>query len=163
MSPRINFGAGCIGHTDKSFTFTWGTPEAVNTLLAKLKSLDVLELDSAASYPPTNPWNTETLLGQSEAAAKGFIIDTKVLQLGRLDDQNMTFSIDKSLRLLGTDCVRILYAHKPDPDTPLEETTAAFQEQFMAGKFKKVRCLESQGPVFLLFTLKRLLKFFMCS
>jgi aflatoxin B1 aldehyde reductase len=137
-SPNIIFGAGGIGHTAKSFTFTWETPEAVSELLEKLKSLHVFELDSAASYPPSNPWHTETLLGQAQAVEKGFIVDSKVLKPGALNDQNITFSVNETLRLLGTSRIRTLYAHEPDPTTPLEETAAALHKQFLAGKFEKV-------------------------
>ena len=137
-SPNLIFGAGGIGHTANSFTFTWKTPEAVSELLAKLKSLDILELDSAASYPLSNPWHTETLLGQAHAVKQGFIIDSKVLIPGALNSQNITSSINQTLNLLGATEIRTLYAHEPDPDTPLEETAAALHNQFLAGKFKKL-------------------------
>jgi len=137
-SPKIIFGAGGIGHTAKSFTFTWETSQAVSELLTKLKSLDILELDSAASYPPSNPWHTETLLGQAHAIKQNFIIDSKVLKPGALNHENIKSSIDQTLKLLGTTQIRTLYAHEPDPSTPLEETAAALHSQFVAGKFQKV-------------------------
>ncbi|MDR7000757.1 aldo/keto reductase [Neobacillus niacini] len=34
-------------------------------------------------------------------------------------------SLDQSLKRLGLDYVDIFYSHRPDPDTPLEETMAA--------------------------------------
>lgn len=136
--PNLVFGAGGIGHTEKSFTFTWDTPEAVSELLDKLKNLDILQLDSSASYPPGNPWHTETLLGEANAVEKGFIIDTKILRYGGLNDANIASSVEQSLNLLGSPKIRILYAHQPDPNTPLEETAAAFHKQFLAGKFEKV-------------------------
>ena len=50
MNPlNLVFGAGGIGTTPDSFTFTWGTPDSVSSLLEALKRLDILELDSAAS------------------------------------------------------------------------------------------------------------------
>lgn len=138
-SPNLIFGAGGIGHTENSFTFTWETPEAVSELLDKLKALDILELDSSASYPPGNPWHTETLIGKANAVEKGFIVDTKVLiQNGGLNDKNITSSVDKSLSLLGRGKIRVFYAHLPDPETPLEETAKAMHKQFLAGKFEKV-------------------------
>ena len=139
-TPNLVFGAGSIGTTAKSFTFTWDTPQAVSSLLSKLQSLDISELDSAAAYPPGNPWNTETLLGQAEAGNKGFIIDTKVAAHDgtRLNQQGISSSIDKSLALLGVKKVRTLYSHLPDLKTPIEETAAAFHEAYLAGKFEKV-------------------------
>ena len=144
MAPHLVFGAGGIGGTAKSFTFSWDTPEKVNELLSVLQQLDVLELDSAGSYPPGNPWNTETLLGESKAAEKGFIVDSKVaahVPGPKLSDEAIEASIDKTLRLIGAKKVRTLYAHSPDPSTPLEVTAAAFDRQYRAGKFERVRLL----------------------
>ena len=145
-TPKIVFGAGSIGTTEKSFTFTWDTPDAVSSVLTKLSELDITELDSAAVYPPGNPWNTETLLGQSEAAKKGFIIDTKIeatkidtRERQKLTDEHIASSTEKSLRLLGVEKVKILYAHVPDTSTPTEVTAKAFHKQFVAGRFEKVR------------------------
>ena len=140
-TPNLVFGAGGIGTTANSFTFTWDTPEAVNSLLSTLQDLDIKELDSAASYPPTNPWNTETLLGQAKVGEKGFIIDSKIAAHGRgaLDDESITSSIDKTLSLLGVKKVRTIYSHKPDPNTPIEETAAAYHKHYLAGKFERVK------------------------
>ena len=142
MPAHLVFGAGGIGTTAKSFTFTWDTPEKVSELLLVLDRIGVTELDSAASYPPGNPWNTETLLGQSKAAAKGFIIDSKVAVHGqgpKLHDSGVGASIDQTLELLGTSKIRTLYAHSPDPETSLEDQAAAFDKQYRAGKFERVR------------------------
>ena len=138
--PTLVFGAGGIGTTEKSFTFTWDDAEKVDSLLSTLKNLDVVELDSAASYPPGNPWNTETLLGEAKAGEKGFIIDTKIAVHGgnRLDEQGISSSIARSLELLGVAKVRTLYSHTPDLKTPVEETAAAFHKQCVAGRFERV-------------------------
>ncbi len=141
MPAHVVFGAGGIGTTEKSFTFTWDTPEKVSDLLVTLDQLQLRELDSAASYPPSNPWNTETLLGQAKAVDKGFIVDSKVIisKSGpKLDDATISSSIDRTLELLGTDKIRTLYAHAPDKNTPIEETAKAFHRQYAAGKFERV-------------------------
>ncbi|KAK3689232.1 NADP-dependent oxidoreductase domain-containing protein [Podospora appendiculata] len=145
MPPHLVFGAGGIGTTANSFTFTWDTPEKVSELLNVLKKLDILELDSAAIYPPGNPWNTETLLGQSRAAEKGFIIDSKVFVKWEadkpqpsLDENGISSSAARTLELIGADKLRTLYAHMPDKNTPLEETVLAFHKQFVAGKFDRL-------------------------
>ncbi|CAG8960225.1 hypothetical protein HYFRA_00012743 [Hymenoscyphus fraxineus] len=137
-SPTIIFGAGGIGHTEKSFIFTWETSEAVSEVSFTLQSLDIHELDSSASYPPGNAWHTETLLGEAKAVEKGYIIDSKVLKYGPLNEENITSSVNRTLSLLGCSKIRILYAHEPDPTTPLEETAAALDKQFRRGKFEKV-------------------------
>ena len=43
-------------------------------------------------------------------------------------------SLDQSLRRLRLDYVDIFYHHRPDPDTPLEETMAALDHAVRSGK-----------------------------
>jgi L-glyceraldehyde 3-phosphate reductase len=43
-------------------------------------------------------------------------------------------SLDQSLRRLNLDYVDIFYSHRPDPDTPLEETMAALDHAIRQGK-----------------------------
>lgn len=43
-------------------------------------------------------------------------------------------SLDQSLRRLGLDYVDIFYSHRPDPDTPLEETMGALDSAVRQGK-----------------------------
>lgn len=46
----------------------------------------------------------------------------------------MIASLDQSLRRMGIDYVDIYYSHRPDPDTPLEETMAALDHAIRQGK-----------------------------
>jgi L-glyceraldehyde 3-phosphate reductase len=48
--------------------------------------------------------------------------------------KNLMASLDASLRRLGLDYVDIFYHHRPDPDTPLEETMGALDAAVRAGK-----------------------------
>ena len=43
-------------------------------------------------------------------------------------------SLDQSLRRLGVDYVDIFYSHRPDPDTPIEETLGALDQAVRSGK-----------------------------
>ncbi|WP_315095766.1 aldo/keto reductase [uncultured Cellulomonas sp.] len=43
-------------------------------------------------------------------------------------------SLDRSLRLLGVDCVNVFYSHRFDPATPLEETLGALDRAVRSGK-----------------------------
>jgi L-glyceraldehyde 3-phosphate reductase len=43
-------------------------------------------------------------------------------------------SLDQSLRRMGLDYVDVFYSHRPDPDTPLEETMGALDALVRAGK-----------------------------
>src|ERR671917_2029622 len=46
----------------------------------------------------------------------------------------LTASLDASLRRLGLDYVDVFYSHRPDPDTPLEETMLALDQAVRLGK-----------------------------
>jgi L-glyceraldehyde 3-phosphate reductase len=46
----------------------------------------------------------------------------------------LTASLDQSLRRLGIDYVDIFYSHRPDPNTPLEETMGALDSAVRSGK-----------------------------
>ncbi|MET7420713.1 L-glyceraldehyde 3-phosphate reductase [Dactylosporangium sp. NPDC005555] len=46
----------------------------------------------------------------------------------------LTASLDQSLRRMGLEYVDIFYSHRPDPDTPLEETMGALDRAVRAGK-----------------------------
>ncbi|KAH7033554.1 NADP-dependent oxidoreductase domain-containing protein [Microdochium trichocladiopsis] len=145
--PHIVFGAGGIGISPGSFTYTFDTPEKVSSLLKVLESLDIKELDSAANYPPKNPWNTNTLLGQAGAAGKGFEIHDKIrvpynYETGQVEpsltEEAMAASTKKSQQLLGVDKVPVLYAHFRDPHTSIEEMARAFDVQHKLGSFDKL-------------------------
>jgi aflatoxin B1 aldehyde reductase len=145
MAPNLVFGGNGIGKTDDGFVCTWDTPEKLQELLALLKKLNILEIDSAAGYPIAakcpNAWNTETLLGQVRAVDQGFIIDTKVAYFvkgNQLGAANIGSSLARSLELLQAKQVRTLYNHAMDKQTPLEETALAFHEQFKAGGCERV-------------------------
>jgi L-glyceraldehyde 3-phosphate reductase len=46
----------------------------------------------------------------------------------------LTASLDQSLKRMGLDYVDIFYSHRPDPDTPLEETMEALVDALRQGK-----------------------------
>ena len=46
----------------------------------------------------------------------------------------LTASLDQSLKRMGLDYVDIFYSHRPDPDTPLEETMDALAQAIRQGK-----------------------------
>jgi aryl-alcohol dehydrogenase (NADP+) len=53
-----------------------------------------------------------------------------------LSRRYMTMAVEASLRRLGTDFIDILYAHKEDHATPLEETVHAMADLVRAGKIR---------------------------
>ena len=54
-------------------------------------------------------------------------------------------SLDQSLKRMGLDYVDIFYSHRPDPDTPLEETMGALDSAVRQGKALYVG-ISSYGP-----------------
>src|SRR5450631_671936 len=57
---------------------------------------------------------------------------------GGLNAAEIERECDKSLRRLGTDRLDLYYAHRDDPETPLEETMAAFDRLIRTGKVRAI-------------------------
>ncbi len=89
---------------------------------------------------------SETLMGQAlqqfDWPRENYIISTKFFW-GISDDVNNHFTlnrkylmngIDRSLERLQLDFVDLVYCHRPDPDTPLEETVWAMHDMVASGK-----------------------------
>ena len=55
-------------------------------------------------------------------------------------------SLDQSLERLGLDYVDIFYHHRPDPETPLEETMGALAQAVASGKALNVGLSNYDGP-----------------
>jgi aryl-alcohol dehydrogenase-like predicted oxidoreductase len=57
---------------------------------------------------------------------------------GRLTASEITAECEKSLKRLQTDRIDVYYAHRDDPETPLEETMEAFHRLVQAGKVRAI-------------------------
>ena len=105
-------------------------------------------VDTADSYSAFHEGNSggesETIIGNWMAARGNrdeIVVATKVGQLpGRtgLAADNVRAACDDSLRRLQTDRIDLYWAHKDDPDTPQEETLAAFDGLVRAGKVREI-------------------------
>ena len=49
-------------------------------------------------------------------------------------------AVEDSLRRLGTDYIDLYQLHKPDPETPIQETLGALSELLKAGKVREIGC-----------------------
>ncbi|ROW13231.1 hypothetical protein VPNG_04868 [Cytospora leucostoma] len=142
MAPQLIFGTATFGMDLTEFQ----DPTSVNNLLTTIKGLSINRLDTAARYPPLNPGRSEQLLGETSSLSDPeaeFSIDTKVYTNTRTDGSGdltreaIAKSVETSLERLGRpQGVNILYAHRPDPATPLEEQIQAFNEQVALGHCK---------------------------
>jgi L-glyceraldehyde 3-phosphate reductase len=118
--------------------------------------LGITHFDLANNYGP--PYGSaEANLGQLLAAdfrpyRDELIISTKAgwdMWPGPYGDHGsrkyLLASLDQSLRRLGLDYVDIFYSHRPDPDTPLDETMGALHAAVEQGKALYIG-ISSYGP-----------------
>jgi len=107
--------------------------------------LGITHFDLANNYGPP-PGSAETNLGRIlatdlERHRDELVISTKAGYLmwpGPYGEwgsrKNLLASLDQSLGRLGLDYVDVFYSHRPDPNTPLEETMGALDAAVRAGK-----------------------------
>ena len=67
-------------------------------------------------------------------ATKGGHPEMGHMDKSRLSREELTKDLEASLRVLGVDYVDIYYHHRPDPETPLEETARALDGIVRSGK-----------------------------
>jgi len=103
-------------------------------------------IDTADAYSAWVPGNqggeSETILGKWLAARPGrreqVKLFTKVGWTGGLSAAHIARAVEDSLRRLRTDYIDLYFAHKPDPQTPYEETLGAFEQLLRAGKVRSI-------------------------
>jgi L-glyceraldehyde 3-phosphate reductase len=130
--------------------------EAQRAIVRRAFDLGITHFDLANNYGP--PYGSaEEHLGQLLARDFGpyrdeLIISTKAgwdMWPGPYGDRGsrkyLLASLDQSLARLGLDYVDIFYSHRPDPDTPLEETMGALHSAVRQGKALYVG-ISSYGP-----------------
>jgi aryl-alcohol dehydrogenase-like predicted oxidoreductase len=100
-------------------------------------------IDTADTYSAWAPGNkggeSETIIGEwlaRRGRRDDVLIATKVGFAGGLGADNIRRAIDGSLKRLRTDYVDLYYAHRDEPDVPLEETLEAFDALVRAGKVR---------------------------
>lgn len=94
---------------------------------------------------------SERILGRWIAARDNrqeVIVATKVGMGSRpgLAFERIHEAADESLQALQTEYIDLYYAHEDDPDTPLEQTLAAFDELVKAGKVRYVAASNYSAP-----------------
>ena len=119
--------------------------ETSRAILLRAFDLGVTHIDAANNYGPV-PGSAEETLGRvlkTDLAPyrDELIISTKAgygMWPGPYGDwgsrKYMLASLDQSLKRLGLEYVDIFYSHRPDPETPLEETMGALASAVRAGK-----------------------------
>jgi L-glyceraldehyde 3-phosphate reductase len=136
--PAISLGLWHNFGTDR-------TLEKQRAILRRAFDLGVTHFDLADNYGPP-PGAAETAFGRVfredlRPYRDEILVSTKAGHLmwpGPYGDlgsrKHLLASLDQSLRRLGLDHVDVFYSHRPDPDTPLEETMGALHTAVQQGK-----------------------------
>ena len=134
-TPPLILGGNVFGWT--------ADREASFAILDRFVAAGGTMIDTADTYSAWAPGNkggeSETVIGEwlaRRGRRDDVLIATKVGFDGGLGAANIARAIDGSLRRLGTDYVDLYYAHRDDPDVPLEETLEAFERLVQAGKVR---------------------------
>ena len=138
MLPAISLGLWHnFGHVDK--------PETYRSIMHAAFDAGITHFDLANNYGPP-PGSAEENFGRIlkqdfQSYRDEMIISTKAGYLmwpGPYGDfgsrKYLLSSLDQSLKRMGLDYVDIFYHHRPDPDTPLEETMMALDQAVRSGK-----------------------------
>lgn len=105
-------------------------------------------VDSADVYSEWKQGNSggesETIMGDwmhARGNRDRVVIATKVGKLANhtgLSPENIRWAVDQSLKRLKSDYIDVYYAHADDPETPIVETAAAFDELVRSGKVRHI-------------------------
>lgn len=132
------------------------TLENSRAMLRRAFDLGITHFDLANNYGPPPGSAEETfgiILKQDFASLRDeLIISTKAgywMWPGPYGEwgsrKYLIASLDQSLKRMGLDYVDIFYSHRPDPDTPLEETMGALDYAVRSGRALYVG-ISSYGP-----------------
>lgn len=128
MTPSSPLAFGCMQFGGRA------DPLASRALYDACRAAGLTHFDTAHGY---TDGQSERLLGQF-AKGDNISIATKVGYEGGAGRANLTRQFDESLRRLSVDAVDLLYLHRFDPATPLEETLALFVEWQQAARIARI-------------------------
>lgn len=135
--PEIGFG--CMGMSE---FYGPSDDEASLRTLARAAGLGVTFFDTADTY---GFGHNETLLGTFLKGRSGFVVATKFGiarepgQYERRIDNSPAYiaaACEASLKRLGVEVIDLYYAHRINPDQPIEETAGAMARLVEAGKVR---------------------------
>jgi aryl-alcohol dehydrogenase-like predicted oxidoreductase len=134
-------GLGTMGMS--AFYTGAGTDDAESTrTIRRALELGVTFFDTAEMY---GPYVNEELLGRALGADRSaVVVATKFGTINHETNErgldgspaNVRFSVEGSLKRLGTDYIDLYYQHRMDPGTPIEETVGALAELIAEGKIR---------------------------
>lgn len=143
-----------LGYGAMSIAGTYGPIDEADaiTLLHETAERGVTFIDTANIY---GHGVSETLLGIFLSGRRDeFTVATKcgIVPEGNAGKRSVNGGpehireqIDLSLQRLGTDYVDLYYLHRPDPNTPIEESVGALSELVQSGKIRTIGLSEVTG------------------
>ena len=138
LLPRISLGLWNNFGDDRAF-------ETQRAILRRAFDLGVTHIDLANNYGPPEG-AAERVFGRVLSAdlrpyRDELVVSTKAGYLmwpGPYGDHGsrkyLLASLDRSLERMGLDYVDVFYSHRPDPETPIEETMGALAHAVRSGK-----------------------------
>lgn len=143
---RLALGGSTFTQGDKSLgAFYKVEPELVDELVGKALDAGVNYFDTADVYASGQ---SEQLLGQALKPHRDkIVLSTKVGNRGAgnrevlhsgLSRRHILWSVDQSLKRLGTDWIDFYVVHRVDPFCPLEETLEALDAVVRSGKVRYI-------------------------
>jgi aryl-alcohol dehydrogenase-like predicted oxidoreductase len=143
---RLGFGALTFTQGNKTLSSVYKVGAGLaDELVGRALDAGVNFFDTADVYADGE---SESLLGQALKPHRDkVVITTKVGNRGTTDREllrsglskrHILWSVDQSLKRLGTDWIDFYVAHREDPYTPLEETLEAFDAVVRAGKVRYI-------------------------
>ena len=135
VTPRLVLGGNVLG---------WNlTGEEAFAVLDRFFGAGGTLVDTADVYSSWGPGHrggeSESLIGdwlRRRGRRDGVLVATKVGYDRGLSPAWIEAAADASLRRLGLEAIDLYYAHKDDPETPLEESLRAFDRLVRAGKVR---------------------------
>jgi aryl-alcohol dehydrogenase-like predicted oxidoreductase len=125
-----------------------GTRRVVDAAIAA----GITFIDTADAYG--NRGGSERLLGEVlDSRRRNLVLATKfglpMDDAGRLGGASRAYVIaaaEASLKRLKTEWIDLYYLHRPDPETPIEETLRALDDLVRQGKVRFIGCSNLSGP-----------------
>lgn len=145
LVSRLGFGALTFSQGARSLDAVYKVgAHLAHTLVGRALDAGINFFDTADVYADGE---SETLLGAALKPHRDRVVittkvgnrgaDRELLRTG-LSKRHILWSVDQSLRRLGTDWIDCYVAHREDPYTPLEETLEAFDAVVRAGKVRYI-------------------------
>jgi aryl-alcohol dehydrogenase-like predicted oxidoreductase len=152
-STQLSVFPLCLGGNVFGWTVDEPSAFAVLDAYAAAGGNFIDSADSYSAWVPGNPGGeSETIIGRWMAARGNrddIVVATKVGKLPGLTGlapATIRRAAEGSLARLGSDRIDLYYAHLDDPDTPLEDTLAAFGELIAEGKVRYIAASNYGAP-----------------